>query len=71
MAQTQTILVKGAEEKEVTKERRTGRFLFFFETEWWETISERHIGNDIHIATDKEIRNVYLNGELINPPHQP
>lgn len=58
--------VKTAEENEATYEKRKGKFLLFFDTEWWEKVSQRHIGNDIHIKTDREIRDVYLNGKKVN-----
>lgn len=58
---TQTVM-QGAEEREKTEVKRKGKFLFFFETEWWETVSTEHIGNDIYIKTDRPIRNVYLDG---------
>lgn len=56
-------IVEGVEEMEGTYIKKTGRFLLFFKTEWWEKVSERSIGNDIHIKTDREIRQVYLNGK--------
>ncbi len=62
--------VEGAEERENTQVQRKGTFLFIFPTTWWETISERHIGNDIHITTTKEIRHVYLNGSRMRDVKQ-
>jgi len=58
--------IKGVEEREKTEVKRKGRFLLFFETEWWETVSTEHIGNDIYIETLKDIRNVYFNGKKID-----
>lgn len=67
MAQITKTDVIGANEVEETYEKRTGRFLFLFTTEWWEKVSQKHIGNDIYIKTSKEIRQVYLNDKpLIN-----
>mgnify|MGYP000857370002 CR=1 FL=1 len=62
--------IMGVEEREVTEVKRTGRFLFFFKTEWWETVSSKHIANDLHITTENPIRDIYLNGELVNPPQR-
>ncbi len=59
--QSKTI-VGGSEQVEETKVRKEGRFLFF-KTIWWEVVSSKHIGNDIHIESDREIRQVYLNGK--------
>ena len=55
--------VQGAEEKEGLFEKRTGRFLLFFKTEWWEMVSEKHIGNDIIVKTNRPIRAVIVNGQ--------
>ena len=55
--------VAGLEEREVTQEKRTGSFLFFFKTEWWEKVSEKSLANDIHIKTEREIRSVFVNGK--------
>lgn len=57
--------VRIAEEKERDQVKRTGRFLLFFPTEWWETVAERHIGNDLHIRTTKQIHHIYLNGKQL------
>ena len=65
MATSKPTTVVGAEEIERAYKKREGRFLLFFKTTWWEVVSQKHIGNDIHIETDKEIRNVYLNGKKI------
>lgn len=65
-SQSKTV-VRGVEEVEKTFVQRRGRFLLFFETTWWEEVKTEHVGNDIQIKTDREIRQVYLNGEpLIN-----
>lgn len=64
---SKTILV-AHEELEDTQVRKTGRFLFF-KTTWWETILTRHLGNDIHIETDRPIRHVFLNGKELTPSH--
>lgn len=61
--QLETTLLEGWEEREATYVKKTGRFLVFFKTEWFEKVSDRHIGNDIQILTDREIRQVYLNGK--------
>lgn len=53
-------IVQGSEEVKKTFIKREGRFLFF-KTEWWEEVKTEHIGNDIHIITTREIRQVYLN----------
>jgi hypothetical protein len=66
MAQTQgKTIVEGVEEMKGNYIKKTGTFFLFFKMEWWEKISEEHIGNDIHIRTTRPIRDVYLNGELI------
>jgi hypothetical protein len=57
--------IHGTEEVEGTYVKRTGRFLVVFTTEWWEMVSSKHIGNDIHIKTDNHIRHIYLNGKKI------
>jgi len=67
MAHTTYTDVHGTEEREGTYEKRTGRFLLIFPTEWWEQVSERHIGNDIYIITNREIRTIYLNGKPYAP----
>lgn len=56
--------VTGAEQYEDTQIRKRGRLLFFPIT-WWETVSSKHLGNEIHIDTTHRIRTVYLNGEPI------
>ena len=58
-------VVVGSERKEGTEVKRERRFLGFFKTTWWETVSTRTLGNDIHIETNKPIENIYLNGDLI------
>lgn len=58
--------VKGVGEIEKTYIKRTGKFLFFFKTEWWEQVNEQLVANDIHIKTDSLIRYVYINGVKIN-----
>ena len=58
--------IEDAEERARDRVKRTRRFLLFFKTEWWETVSERHSGNDIHILTTRPIRNVYINGKLFD-----
>ena len=45
--------------------KKKGKFLIFFDTEWWEKVSTEHIANDIHIQTDRPIRNIYFNGKLL------
>lgn len=67
--QSQTVVV-GREEREDSLIKRVGKFLFF-KTEWWETVSTNHIGNDIHIKTDREIRQIYLNGIPLTPSSNP
>lgn len=57
--------VNGVEEKMGTYEKKEGRFLLFFKTTWWEKVSEISLGNDIYIETERPIRNVYLNGDLL------
>lgn len=52
------------EEVKDTLIKKQSRFLFFKIT-WWETVSTEHIGNDIHIATNRPIRAIYLNGKEI------
>lgn len=64
MSTTQSkTIVRGVEEKDGLYEKRTGRFLLFFQTEWWEKVSETNIGNDIQIITDRPIRAVIVNGQ--------
>ena len=58
--------VCGIETIEKQQEKRTGRFLLFFKTEWWETVKTTSTGNDIHIMTDKYIDHIYLNGTKVN-----
>lgn len=48
---------------EITQEKRRGRFLFFFPTEWWETTNRALVGNEIHVQTTHQISVVYVNGE--------
>jgi hypothetical protein len=56
-------IVEGTEEVKKTLEKREGRFFLFFKTVWWEEVAIDHIGSDIYIKTDREIRQVYLNGK--------
>jgi hypothetical protein len=65
MAQTSNkSIVRGTEEILNTYTKEEKRFLLF-PVKYWQLINTEHIGNDIHIETDKNIRNVYLNGKLI------
>lgn len=59
-------LVRGSAEEEATQIKRTKKYFWFFNVEWWETVSVENIGHDIHIKTDRPIRAVYLNGNKIN-----
>lgn len=65
MATTQTTIINGVEENEVTEKLRTRKVFGFFTINSWEYVSDNTVGNDIHIDTDREIRHVYLNGERI------
>lgn len=58
-------IVQGVENRIGTYEKRERSFLMFFKTTWWEKVNERSLGNDIYIETNRPIKNVYLNGELI------
>jgi len=64
-ATNRSSIIEGIEWNEVTEKLRTRKVLGFFTVNSWVTVSERSVGNDIHIETDREIRHVYLNGELI------
>lgn len=55
--------VAGEETIKLTEERRTRKFLWFFDVEWWEIANREHVGNDIHIRTDHKIDHIYLNGK--------
>lgn len=59
--------VNGQEEHEDTFIKKHGRFLIF-PTTWFERVNTEHLGNDIFINTDREIRNIYLNGEKLLLP---
>lgn len=52
-----------AHEMERTQVKRTGKFLMFFDTEWWETVDVHRVGTDIHVKTDQTIRSVFVNDE--------
>jgi hypothetical protein len=40
---------------------------WIFKVSYYETALTEHIGNDLHITADREIREVYLNGKpLLN-----
>jgi hypothetical protein len=40
---------------------------FIFKVPYYELVNTEHLGTDIHIESDKEIREVYLNGKpLLN-----
>lgn len=56
-------IVKGLEEVKESYVLRKTVFLIFPVT-WWEKISTEHIGNDIMIETEHEIRQIILNGEV-------
>ena len=56
---------EGVEERQREEVMRKGWF-FFFPVTWWETVKETHIGNDICIVSNRPIRRVYLNGELVH-----
>lgn len=58
--------LQGVSENLITEVKRTRPFLFVFNIEWWEAVLTEHIGNDIHIKSDNQIRNIYLNGEKVN-----
>lgn len=60
--QNQTKVI-GEEEKVEKYIEREERFWLLFKTKWREIISTDSIGNDIYIETDREIRQVYLNGK--------
>lgn len=62
MAVTKTTGVAIRSEVEVEEVKRKGKRFFFFNTEWWETVSTKTVGNDIHVKTDSEVRDVYVNG---------
>ena len=64
MSQTTKTSVTGSTETEETYMKRVSSW-WIFKTEWWEKVSEKHVGNDIFIVTDREIRDVYLNGKLL------
>jgi len=57
--------VNGVTESEEHYVKRSRRTWFFFKVEWWEVVSTKHIGNDIYITTDREIRDVYINGKKV------
>ena len=57
-------VVVGSERMESTQKLREVRFLWFFEVTKWEVLSTTKIGTDLHITTDRDIDNIYLNGEL-------
>jgi hypothetical protein len=59
-------IVVGSERVEGTEVKRESRWLRFFKVTSWETISTKTLGSDIHITTDRPIKRIYLNGELIN-----
>lgn len=61
---TQAPRVHIEDETEIVEVQRKRRVFFFLETTWWETVSREHIGSDLHILTDRQIRAVYINGEL-------
>ena len=59
-------IVKGLEEVKKTEVKKRKRVFFgLFSVEHWEVVSTEHIGNDIHIKTNREIRGVYLNGNKL------
>lgn len=64
MEQT-TIHADGMSEVEETQIKRTRRILFVFPVSYWFTVGSNHIGDDVYIKTNKQIRNVYLNGKLL------
>ena len=55
--------IVGSEEIEIINVRK--KFLTF-PIMWRVQSSTKHIGNDIFIKTDHPIRNVYINGKLLN-----
>jgi hypothetical protein len=58
-------VVTGSTRMEKEEVKRTGRFLMFFKTEWWETVRTETVGHDIHIDTTNLIERVFVNGEQI------
>lgn len=59
--QQQTEVI-GREEREQSVIKRISGF-WIFKTTWWELVSSKHVGNDLHIRTERDIRQVYLNGK--------
>lgn len=59
--------IKRAEEIEVTEVKRVRRVFWFFDVERWETVSNHHVGSDLHINTlgVNNIRNIILDGKTI------
>jgi hypothetical protein len=58
------VVARGLTEMNERWVEKKGYFMFFPVSKWVK-VSEKHVGDDIYIETDKEIRNVYLNGELL------
>lgn len=42
--------------------KRKGKIFFFFNTEWWEIVSTKTIGSEVHVKTDRNISGVFVNG---------
>ena len=46
---------------EIKQVKKTKKLAPFLSTEWWETISTKILGSDIHVVTDKKIESVFVN----------
>jgi len=58
-------IVNGREEVEEGFVLRKSKWLIF-PINWWEKVSNKSMGNDIYIMTERPIRNLYFNGKKLN-----
>jgi hypothetical protein len=63
MTTQQITYVQEGKDIERTEVKRKGKFLVFFDTEWWETVSEKTIGHSVHVKTTNKVDSVFVNGE--------
>ena len=69
MATTQQeIIVHGTEEVEETLKKKVRKILCF-DLVSWVTENVQTIGRDVHIKTEHDLREIYINGEPINLQH--
>lgn len=63
MSTSSKTMVHGVERGESTLKKRTKPFLFFFRLTYWEIVSTKTTGSEIHIETDHKVDKIFINGK--------